>query len=161
MNIRLTSIESSDTEKNSLSKGYLYKDIALDLKQTTSYNNRLKQTQKINDVQAIYDIQAVIQSITNAFLTSPGQKILNPAFGVDLRRYIFEPVTSINELEIRTDIRDRLPLWEPRIRLLSVDVLMDEDQQEYQIFLQIDVPSLNITGLSLQGVLNSNGYHTI
>ena len=50
---------------------------------------------------------------------------------------------------------------EPRIELENVEVSANEDQQEYNITLQINVPSLNVYGLSLRSVLNSNGYNFI
>jgi uncharacterized protein len=161
MDIKLTSIESSKREKHALDSGYLYKDIRLDLAQGYSYNQQLRTNQGINDVQAIYDIESIKSSIANAFLTTPGQKILNPEFGVDIRRYIFEPADDYVAQQIEEDIKDRLPTWEPRIELTKVDVLVNEDQQQFDIYMQVNVPSLNITGITLQGVLNSNGYQNV
>ena len=91
-------------------------------------------------------------------MTSPGQKILSPRFGIDLRRYIFEPVSNFTSFEIRSDIKDKLPRFEPRIELEKIGVKANIDNQEYRISLQINVPSLDITGLSLKSILNSSGY---
>ena len=48
-----------------------------------------------------------------------------------------------------------------RIELEKVEVQGLEDEQQYNIQLQINVPSLNVYGLSLRSVLNSNGYNFI
>ena len=117
--------------------------------------------EELKDVQGLFDIESIQNSIANALLTSPGQKILNPEFGIDLRRFIFEPVSPFTQLEIQTDIEERLPGLEPRIELENVEVSANEDQQEYNITLQINVPSLNVYGLSLRSVLNSNGYNFV
>jgi hypothetical protein len=37
-------------------------------------------------------------------------------------------------------------------------VIADPDAQEYQIFLQINIPSLDVEGLSIKSKLNTIGY---
>ena len=76
-------------------------------------------------------------------MTAPGQKILNPTFGIDLRRFLFEPVDDYTSEIIEDDISRRLPRLEPRITVTNVSVIADPDAQEYQIFLQINIPSLD------------------
>ena len=65
------------------------------------------------------------------------------------------------EEDIEEDIEVNLPRFEPRIELENVEVQGLEDEQQYNIQLQINVPSLNVYGLSLRSVLNSNGYNFI
>ena len=158
MNIKIKSLKASDLVEKSLQKNYLYKDIAFDLEPTFSYNNQLNKKEFQKDVQALYDIEAIKTSISNAFLTSPGQKILNPEFGVDLRRFLFESVDVFTEELIKDDIENRLPDAEPRIEVEDVTVVGDEDNNQYSITLQINVPSLNVRGVSIKSRLDSNGY---
>jgi phage baseplate assembly protein W len=157
--LKLTDISTSKESSAALSRGYLYKDIGLDLKTEFKYNNNLNSRASINDVKAIYDIESVKNSITTCFLTSPGQKILSPTYGIDLRRYLFEPVSNDTAFFIRSDIFSNLPRFEPRVTVSSVTVVPDRENQQYDITLQIDVPSLNIYGVSLKNILNSNGYY--
>jgi len=157
--IKIDSVAVSDRDNNALKENYLYKDLFLDIDNRVSYNNQLNRTEELKDVLGLFDIEAVKNSIANAFLTSPGQKILNPRFGVDLRQYVFEPVSEFTTHSIRLRINSNLPRWEPRISLENVFVEADEEQQEYNITLQINVPSLDVYGLSLRSVLNSNGYN--
>ena len=157
--IKIDSVAVSDRDNNALKENYLYKDLFLDIDNRVSYNNQLNRTEELKDVLGLFDIEAVKTSIANALLTSPGEKILNPEFGVDLRRFIFEPIDEDTAEDIQDDIEDNLPKWEPRISLENVFVEADEDQQEYKITLQINIPSLDVYGLSLRSVLNSNGYN--
>jgi predicted component of type VI protein secretion system len=60
---------------------------------------------------------------------------------------------------IRSDIFSNLPRFEPRVTVSSVTVVPDRENQQYDITLQVDVPSLNIYGVSLKNILNSNGYY--
>ena len=159
--IKIDSVSVTEAEKNALKQNYLYKDLFLDIKNRVSFNRQLNRKEELKDVQGLFDIESIQNSIANALLTSPGQKILNPEFGIDLRRFIFEPVNPFTQLEIQTDIEERLPGLEPRIELENVEVSANEDQQEYNITLQINVPSLNVYGLSLRSVLNSNGYNFV
>ena len=112
----------------------------------------------MKDVQAIFDIEAVKNSVVNALLTTPGEKILDPTYGVDLRQYLFEPIDDFTTDLIKDDIEIKLPQMEPRIVLKSVNVIADEDNNQYNIELQIDVPSLDVYGLSIKSELASTGY---
>jgi phage baseplate assembly protein W len=158
MGIKINSLKVDKLSEKSLKGDYLYKDLVLDLTQDVSYNNQLNKNEKIKDVAALYDVESVKNSITTAFLTSPGDKILNPTYGVDLRRYIFEPVDDFTSDIIKDDIETKLPLMEPRVTIKNVQVIPDEDNNQYNISFQIDVPSLDIKGLSIKSQLNSTGY---
>jgi phage baseplate assembly protein W len=159
--IKIDSVSVTEAEDTALKQQYLYKDLFLDIKNRVSFNRQLNRKEELKDVQGLFDLESIQNSIANALLTSPGEKILNPEFGVDLRRFIFDPISPFTELEIQSDIEENLPTFEPRIELENVIVTANIDQQEYNITLQINVPSLNVYGLSLRSVLNSNGYNFI
>lgn len=141
-----------------LSKGYLYKDVHFDLTPSISKNSQLNRNEILKDVQALFDLEAVKNSIKNCFLTTPGQKILNPTFGVDLRQFLFESIDDFTTDIIKDTIENKLPRMEPRITIKNVIVVGDEDLNQYNISLQIDVPSLGIYGVTLKSELNSMGY---
>lgn len=159
INIKLTDISVDPVSNKALEGGYLYKDLKLDLETTYSYNNALNKQVPLNDVAALFDIEAVKNSIATCFLTSPGQKILSPEYGIDLRRYLFEPVSNDTAFFIADDIENNLPRFEPRIIVRDVSVVPNYDEQQYDVNLTIDVPSLNIYGVTLKNYLNSNGYY--
>jgi len=156
--IKLTDIAASNLDNSSLERGYLYKDLFLDLETSVYYNKQLNKNSILKDVQASFDENAIRNSITNIFLTAPGQKILSPEFGLDLRRYLFEPISDFNAFAIKDDIDNRLPIMEPRVEVENVEVVPLPDDNEYIISLQINIPSLNVYGLSLRSALNNNGY---
>jgi phage baseplate assembly protein W len=158
MSIKINSLKIDKLSDRSLDKNYLYKDLALDLSQQVSFNNQLNRKEYLKDVQALFDVEAVKNSIANALLTSPGEKILNPTYGIDLRQFLFEPIDDFTANIIRDDIEDNLPEMEPRISLKNVEVMGDEDANTYWIYLEIDIPSLDIFGVSLKSQLNSTGY---
>ena len=159
--IKITDISVDQAENAALEQGYLYKDLFLDLENKVSYVPQLNKLTTLRDVQGLFDLNSIKNSIKNILLTSPGDKILNPTFGIDLRRYIFEPITTFTSYQIKSDILNTLPDMEPRITVDLVTVIPVPDRQEYYITLQIDVPVLNIYGLSLKSLLNNAGYYTL
>ena len=157
--IKLTDISTSNLDNASLKKGYLYKDLFLDLDTSVYYNKQLNKSSVLKDVQGLFDENAIRNSITNIFLTAPGEKILSPEFGLDLRRYLFEPISDFGAFAIKDDIKNRLPKMEPRVTIQNVVVVPYPEQNEYRITMQIDIPSLDVYGLSLRSSLNNNGYN--
>jgi phage baseplate assembly protein W len=69
----------------------------------------------------------VRQSIGQILDTEPGERIMLPAFGCGLRRYLMEPNTLTTRSAMERDIEDALNRWEPRIQLTNVAVTPDKD----------------------------------
>ena len=159
--IKLTNTAVDKSENTALEEGYLYKDLLLDIEPAVYYNKQLNRQVILRDIQGSFDMDAIKNSIKNIFLTTPGQKILSPTFGINLRRFIFEPITSFTSYRIKADILNNLPEQEPRIDLEEVTVIPVPDEHEFYITLQINVPSLNAYGISLKSLLNSNGYYVL
>ncbi len=159
--IKLTNTAVDKSENAALEDGYLYKDLLLDMEPAVYYNEQLNKQVILKDIQGSFDMDAIKNSIKNIFLTTPGQKILSPTFGINLRRFIFEPITSFTSYRIKADILNNLPKQEPRIDLEEVTVIPVPDEHEFYITLQINVPSLNAYGISLKSLLNSNGYYVL
>lgn len=71
--------------------------------------------------------QNVRESIRIILLTEPNERLMLPAFGAGLRRYLFEPNTVETHRLIEEDVRNALQRWEPRITLDDVNVKQDPD----------------------------------
>ena len=159
--IRIPALSIGAPGDASLENDYMYKDLFLDLEFAVYYNKQLKTREQLRDIQGLFDLESVKNSVANAFLTSPGQKILNPLFGIDLRSHLFEQVSVFEEESIRNAIEENLPKHEPRIQLQGVSVNALPDLNRFDVFLQINVPSLNAYGITLEGRLNNEGYYTV
>lgn len=158
MAIKIKSLKIDTLSEKSVDNDYLYKDISFDLEPSFSLNNQLNKKEYLKDVQAIYDIESVKNSIKTAFLTVPGQKILNPTYGINLNQYLFEPVDDFTADIIQDDIENKLPNMEPRVTVENVSVIGKPEENEYDITMQINVPSLGVYGLSIKSVLASDTY---
>jgi phage baseplate assembly protein W len=69
----------------------------------------------------------VRQSILLILDTEPGERLMRPAFGCGLRRYLAMPNTTATRALIQRDVELALATWEPRIRLRAVRVEPAED----------------------------------
>jgi len=136
-----------------------YKDLLLDLKIDFTKNTQLLKRREIKDVQISEDIGAIKNSLFNLFTTMPGQKLLNPLYGLNLTQYLFVPVSESQGQIIGEAIFKGIQKYEPRIRLEKLNIQIDPDNNQYEIFMLISVPTLNITGVGLKGVLSESGYY--
>lgn len=157
-NIVLRNLEKTPAVQEIERKGYLYKDLAFDLNPSFTFSGELFKEDDQVDLQPLYDQKAVVKSLNNILTTSPGEKLLNPTFGIDLRDYLFDPVSETRAFFIGNHIYTNLPFQEPRITITQLEVIAAIDDQQYDITISIDIPSLNVAGVSLRGVLNTDGY---
>ena len=67
-------------------------------------------------------------NLINLFLTSPGERLQNPFFGVGLKRLLFE--NEINEQEIESLIEGQVQTYIPDINIenINLDVMNDENK---------------------------------
>lgn len=137
---------------------YLYTDLHLDLGSSNNNNNFLFQNPEITDLQLDYDVKAITNSLYNLFTTTPGEKILNPDYGMDLKRYLFVPATVEVATNIRSEIYRQVRVYEPRVKLTDVNIVIMEDVNEFDISIYYNVPTLNITNISIFGTLANNGF---
>ena len=136
----------------------LYTDIKLDLKTDTYRDPRLESKLTIKDISASYNLDAIKNSLFNLFTTMPGQKILNPIYGLNLMQFIFTGITEVNARTIGELILNGIKKFEPRIEIKKIYVVPDYENHLYEIGLLLDVPTLNINGISLKGTLSESGY---
>lgn len=158
MAIRLDNLEQPAEEVKSLENGYLYKDIDFDLNFKRFAKKELYSKTEPKDLSEIQDGVAILNSVKNILTTTPGQKLLNPNFGLDLRSYLFEPITSSTAYFINLDVYNSLGVQEPRVSINLIDVEGIPDQNEYHITIGFSIPELNIYNLSLNATLNKEGY---
>jgi phage baseplate assembly protein W len=159
--IELDILEQSKTEQRSLERGYLYKDIKLDLEFSRYVRDELYSIAEPKDLAELQDAQSVFNAVQNIMTTAPGEKLLNPTFGLDLRGYLFEPINTTTSFFIASQVYNNLGVQEPRIELEGVSVTGEPDEAEYYIDILFSIPSLDIYNLNLKATLNRDGYVTI
>tara|TARA_R100000005_G_C4983649_1_gene192599 strand:+ start:1258 stop:1656 length:399 start_codon:yes stop_codon:yes gene_type:complete len=96
-----------------------------------------------------YD-EEIKQNFKNLILTSPGERVMNPDFGVGIRNYLFENRSNAKSA-IEQRLRSQVERYMPFISLQ--DVIFDysdelgvplEDRQILSIRIVYSVPDLNL-----------------
>jgi len=71
------------------------------------------------------DIEEAIRIILS---TRPGERVMRPRFGCRAHELLFEPRTPTTISLLQEYVYEALKIWEPRIELVSVDVVTDDGQ---------------------------------
>ena len=79
------------------------------------------------DVTKVYDADAVKQSIKNLIFTMNFEVPFHPEIGSDVTASLFENITPITAITIRKSIENVIKNFEPRVELIYVDVLVDQE----------------------------------
>lgn len=140
---------------------HVYKDIRFDLEKNYTRGTELDKKLEIKDLKPDYDLDAIKNSLFNLFTTLPGQKILNPVYGLNLVQFVFTNLSEANARLIGKVIFEGTELFEPRVSILNINVNVDYDQNQYTINMRINVPSLNLSNVSIKGVLKDSGFYFI
>lgn len=135
-----------------------YADLHLDLINEFTLNDNKYQVNEIRDIALDYDYNALVNSVRNLFLTVPGQKILQPEFGINLRRFIFEPMTESITYDIKDEIYIGFKRWESRIVPVKINVTANYELNEYNVDLVVRLRNLGDFDVKLSGTLNKDGY---
>ena len=100
----------------------------------------------------------IIQSLYNLLTTIPGQKLLNPAYGLNLSHYCFEPINNVTSDHIARSLLIEVPKFEPRIQITNLNVVGHRELSEYHITFGIHVPDYETDILTIKGIVNSDGF---
>lgn len=120
----------------------VYTDLHLDLKMAVANGTDLSNN-IANDIKVSFDEDAISNSIRNCIYTKPGEKVLDPDFGMNLDQFLFQPISEINGDYIGRYILNRLTVLEPRINILKIKVNLLYDQNTYGITVVYEMPSIN------------------
>lgn len=98
------------------------------------------------EIGNLIDIKAVQNSLHNIFGWIPGQRILYPEFGSNLRKLLYEGITTQNAQNIIAEIKYAINTWEPRITVNDIyDASTTDDHNNNQIHLIVvySIPTLS------------------
>ena len=109
-----------------------------------------------NDLIALKNETAISRSLRNIVLTTPGEKFFNERFGSRVSESLFENVDSITANIIEGEIRTSITNYEPRVRLLRVRAIADQDNNSFDVIIQYQIIGADVPPQSLQFVLQPN-----
>ena len=107
---------------NSLRSARIYKDLDLDFQ----INSATK------DIQTLTDIESVKRSVRNLIKLNHYEKPFSPEIGSNLRAMLFENITPQINHAISKQIDLLIRNYEPRCRLVQLNVQPDVDRNGYR-----------------------------
>ena len=112
------------------------------------------QTNPLNsDLIALKNETAISRSLRNIVLTVPGEKFFNENFGSRVSESLFENIDSITANIIEGEVRTSITNYEPRVRLLNVQAIADQDNNSFDVIIKFQIIGADVPPQSLQFVL--------
>jgi uncharacterized protein len=78
------------------------------------------------EVMLVTGSEDIEQSIRIILGTRPGERVMRPTFGCRAYELLFEPRSAATVSLMQEYVSQALQMWEPRIEVLSVNVVADE-----------------------------------
>lgn len=94
-------------------------------------------------VAMVSDEEDIRQSLEILLTTGIGERFLRPAYGCDLRRYLFEPLDEGLVAYIRDLVNNAILYHEPRVRLTDLKLTTKADQGMLLIEVSYVIRSTN------------------
>tara|TARA_R110002051_G_scaffold302236_1_gene370560 strand:+ start:546 stop:1097 length:552 start_codon:yes stop_codon:yes gene_type:complete len=151
-------VKYQDDRTVSLADNFTFKDLHLDLEKVQVFAAKgLNAKATFHELKSANDLDAIMISIRNILQTVPGQKLLNPHFGLNLMHLIFQPITQYTGQQVSQAIAQGLSEQEPRITIQNVHTTGLIDLNTYKIDIRVVIPSLNNTHVYFGGTVSVNG----
>ena len=106
-----------------------------------------------DDLIALKNEQAIARSVRNIVFTVPGDKFFNEDFGSRVSESLFENIDNISANLIKQEIKQSITAYEPRVRLLSVEVNPEFDNNEFNVKITYKIVGADVPPQELQFVL--------
>ena len=97
--------------------------------------------------------EVVAQNLKMLILTSPGERVMVPTFGVGLYNYLFELNTQITRIEINERIVSQVKRYMPFVEIVQIDFGDTESSEIDRNMLNLII-KYRIIPLNISAVLN-------
>ena len=119
----LSGLRDAERQNNSSLNSRQYRDLDLFFAKRSSDS----------DVNVLNNVSAIKRSVRNLVLTNFYEKPFHPEIGSGVRDLLFEIASPITSIAIAQAITDVIANYEPRAKLLSVNVREDLDKNAYEV----------------------------
>lgn len=95
------------------------------------------------DLVPLTNAEAVKRAVRNIMFTAHNERLFNPKFGANLRQMLFQPITPATELQIKLYISDAIKFFEPRVKIVSLQVKASPDEYQYDVSFVFSIDGLS------------------
>ena len=103
--------------------------------------------------------ELIAQNIKMLILTAPGERIMDPFFGVGLRNYLFENKTELTFEKIRSKIREQLEIYLPFVIINEIEIVdfnSEFPNDGVKVTLSYEVPAVEVVASVDFAIGNNN-----
>jgi len=89
-----------------------------------------------------HNLDTLLAGLKQILLTERGERVMQPEFGISLRRYLFDPITSHVIKEIRESIVQAINTFDNRIIIRSLQISGDDSigfEDDNRIIIRLHV----------------------
>lgn len=89
-------------------------------------------------------LETIRQDLKMLLLTNPGERMMNPDYGIGIRRYLFEQKTSQTNSVLISKIQEQTNTYMNFVTISNIDI-SDIGESENSIYIKIEyyIPTLN------------------
>ena len=96
------------------------------------------------DLIALKNETAIARSIRNLVFTYPGERFFNENLGSKVSRSLFENIDDVSASIIRDEIKNTIEAYEPRVKLISVDVAPNYENNEFGVVINYRIIGIDV-----------------
>jgi phage baseplate assembly protein W len=96
------------------------------------------------DLVAIKNETAIARSVRNLVLTLPGERFFNQNLGSRISDSLFENIDEITAGIIKNEIETTIQNYEPRVDLISVEVLPNYDEYSFDVNITYNIVGIDV-----------------
>lgn len=85
------------------------------------------------------DDRLIKNDILQLLLTVPGERVMRPDFGVNLRNFVFEQLTQTDLVSLQDNIEEEITAQEPRVIVDSVELTPNADNNQLKIQIVVTI----------------------
>ena len=108
-----------------------------------------------DDLIALKNANAIARSVRNIVMTIPGERFFQPNFGSGVNRVLFNNMDEISASILEDEIRNSIRNYEPRVRLRSLKVQANFDNNAFDTVITYDIIGADVPAQQLQFALQS------
>lgn len=103
------------------------------------------------------DDRLIKNDILQLLFTIPGERVMRPDFGVNLRNYVFENAYDESFESLRTEIVSKIGIYEPRVIINSVEMNPDPDRNGLSIKIVVTLKKDPLKQLVIDQFIKATG----
>lgn len=91
--------------------------------------------------------QTVKQNFKMLILTIPGERVMDPNYGVGLKQFLFENFSSVTQDQVKSRIKEQVSIYLPVVTLKDIQVTHSTGTHTMNVQITYSIPDLGIRDL--------------